>query len=248
MCGFLGKVSFGDCNHDNLIDQNELITCRGPDSKKILSNQNNDDILYTFIFNRLSILDLSEKADQPMVSKEFNSIVMFNGEIYNHKELRKDLEKKKIRFYANHSDTEVILNGLSYYGLDFVKRLRGQFSISFLDKKNRKIYLIRDRIGQKPLYYYSDKTSLIFGSNLLSLIKSIDKAFLDEGQIYQYLNYGMTSSPNTIFKGFFKVLPSEIIEINYSKDEFNINKRKYWNIEEKVDEKKFNEEEFCYFR
>ena len=97
---------------------------------------------------------------------------MFNGEIYNHSELRSMLSKKGVVFKTNHSDTEVILKGLEYDGLSFISKLRGQFSIFYFDIKLNRAYLIRDRLGQKPLYYYYDKENLLFSSNLESLIKS----------------------------------------------------------------------------
>ena len=87
---------------------------------------------------------------------------MFNGEIFNHGELRKDLEKKRIKFFTNNSDTETILNGLNYYGVSFIEKLRGQFAIFYLNKKEKRIVLARDRLGQKPLYYKLDKESIIF--------------------------------------------------------------------------------------
>ena len=90
---------------------------------------------FHFEFNRLSILDLSEDADQPMYSESFDNMLMFNGEIYNHQELRKNLESSGAVFKTSHSDTEVILNGLSMHGLKFIEKLNGQFSIFFLDLK-----------------------------------------------------------------------------------------------------------------
>ena len=105
---------------------NSHLICRGPDSKKELSSStnkyNNHEIDYKFnlVFNRLSILDLSEKADQPMYSKEFNSFVMFNGEVFNHAELRKELENDGVKFKTDHSDSEVVLLGISHKGLKFI--------------------------------------------------------------------------------------------------------------------------------
>ena len=133
MCGFLGKVSFYDFNEDELLNANQSIVCRGPDCTKSISSADGD-LNYSFWFNRLSILDLSQDADQPMVSKDSNYILMFNGEIYNHRSLRKDLEKRGVTFYTSHSDTEVILNGISEFGITFINKLRGQFSIFYLDK------------------------------------------------------------------------------------------------------------------
>ena len=98
-------------------------------------------------------------------------MVMFNGEIYNHADLRKDLQKQGQKFYTSHSDTETLLVGLSYYGINFINKLRGQFAIAFFDERKLELTLIRDRLGQKPLYYFLDNENIHFGSSLLSLLK-----------------------------------------------------------------------------
>ena len=98
-----------------------------------------------------------------MYSNEFNTMLMFNGEIYNHAELRQDLENQGLKFYTSHSDTETLLIGLSYYGINFVNKLRGQFAIAFFDEQKSKLYLVRDRLGQKPLYYFLIMKIFILG-------------------------------------------------------------------------------------
>ena len=186
MCGYLGKVSFSKFDHNELIKPNEKIICRGPDSNKhIFSNE--EDINYSLIFNRLSILDLSSKADQPMISEDGKKILMFNGEVYNHSTLRSQLEKKGINFKTSHSDSEVILKGIEKEGPNYVRKLRGQFSIFYMDKIKNKIYLIRDRLGQKPLYYFMDKENFVFGSNLISLVQLNKNKEVNSNQIYEYL-------------------------------------------------------------
>ena len=135
---FLGKVQNSNFDFDQLISSNKNIICRGPDECIHLKGETSLDfktknkIYYSLVFNRLSILDLTNKASQPMYSSYFNTLIMFNGEIYNHKALRSDLEEKGVVFQSNHSDTEVILNGLSFHGIDYVKQLIGQFSIVFM--------------------------------------------------------------------------------------------------------------------
>ena len=170
MCGFIGKISSFSHDIENLDKANEIILCRGPDSTKNIST-NVDGYDVSLIFNRLSIIDLNENADQPMISDDQNYIlIVINGEVYNHQELRKSLEKQ-VKFRTSHSDSEVVLNGLITQGISFVKKLRGQFSIFFLNKKENTCYLIKDRLGQKPLYYNLENNSITFGSNLKSLIK-----------------------------------------------------------------------------
>ncbi len=243
MCGFTGSISFNEINQDKLFLSNQLIECRGPDSTDNYF-KNIDEINIGCIFNRLSILDLSENANQPMRSNETNTTLMFNGEIYNHKELRDELSKKGIKFKTSHSDSETVLKGLSLYGIDFIKKLRGQFAIFFLDEINKKAYLVRDRVGQKPLYYYNDNKTLIFSSSLFPLL-SLNKSFkVNEIEIYNYLNYGVINSPETMFENFYKVSPSEIIEFSFSDNKINRKKTKYWDPKDFISNERFDREEF----
>ena len=242
MCGFLGRISFESFDESQLLLSNKHIECRGPDSRIQFTNSDYQ-IKYSYIFNRLSILDLSDLANQPLHSEIFNSTVMFNGEIYNHAELRKNLENESVKFKTDHSDTEVVLNGLSKYGSNYIKKLRGQFSIFFHDFKNNEIILSRDRLGQKPLFYYIDNKTLIFGSNLNSL-QELTKPKIDENQINKYIQLGVVTSPETIFRNIKKVEPGQLIKFNYSQGKFVISYEKYWKIEDFVDYKIFDQEEF----
>ena len=243
MCGFTGSVSIKPIDITLIEEANKFIECRGPDSKCFIEKKYNTYNL-NFCFNRLSILDLSEEANQPMYSKDFNTMVMFNGEIYNHLELRRDLENQGLKFYTSHSDTETILVGLSYYGINFISKLRGQFAIAFFDEKESKLHLIRDRVGQKPLYYYLDNEHIHFGSSLLSLLKILKEYKIDENQLHSYLDYGIVSSPFTLFKNVYKLMPSEILTVDLMNHKFTAKKSKYWNVENYLDDKPFDVEEF----
>ena len=244
MCGFLGKISNVDFDINELNEPNQNIICRGPDNTQTLKfTQENPNVFCSLVFNRLSILDLSENANQPMSSLQSESILMFNGEIYNNKELRKDLEFRGIKFKTSHSDTEVVLQGLDFYGLNFINQLRGQFSIYYFDNKSKKHYLIRDRVGQKPLYYGITNSFLVFGSNLKSVKHLISSSSIDYKQLNNYIKYGIVGSQNTIYKNIYKVLPAEIIEINFS-NKVETNSKKYWDISNKVDDEKFDLDEF----
>ena len=244
MCGFIGKISSFSHDIENLDKANEIILCRGPDSTKNIST-NVDGYDVSLIFNRLSIIDLNENADQPMISDDQNYILMFNGEVYNHQELRKSLEKQ-VKFRTSHSDSEVVLNGLITQGISFVKKLRGQFSIFFLNKKENTCYLIKDRLGQKPLYYNLENNSITFGSNLKSLIKLNKNYVLDNENINEYFRYGAVAEDETIFKNYYKVLPSEIIKIKWDVGSlgFEITNEKYWELESFIDENNFSTEKF----
>ena len=250
MCGFIGSVSLKDLNKEHLLKSNTNIICRGPDQTKTLFSNTNDifkdksNLNLSLIFNRLSIVDLSDKASQPMISKDFQTLILFNGEIYNNLDLRRNLENKSVKFNSHHSDTETLLLGLSYYGIEFLEKIEGQFSIFFFDNKIKKGYLIKDRFGQKPLYYYSDKEKLFFSSNFLSLSSLINFKEIDQNAMEKYLQIGVIPSPDTIFKNVKKVVPGHAVEINFMDSFDNLIDFQYWNIENFVDEKEFSSEKF----
>ena len=243
MCGFIGTISLQQIENEKIKAANKLIECRGPDHTSSVQKSSGKKY-FNLWFNRLAIIDLDDKANQPMYSEKFKTTILFNGEIYNHQALRKELIKKGISFKTSHSDTETLLMGISLFGLSFIERLRGQFSIAFLDESNNKFYLIRDRLGQKPLYLNFNNKRVDFGSNLISLLKISNNTSLDEQEIYNYIAYGINNSPKTLFKSITKVKPGEIVSIDLGKTQFSISKFNYWNIEDYQDEKNFNEEEF----
>lgn len=244
MCGFTGVISNSILTKDFIFKCNEISQCRGPDSTEYYQSKIGDFHIYQ-IFNRLSILDLSKDANQPMVSKEFYNSIMFNGEIYNHADLRKLLISKNLEFKTNHSDTEVLLNGLSYFGIEFINQLIGQFSIFFNSAKNKKAYLVRDRLGQKPLYYRYSKNNFSFGSNLKTLLKINNNSFsISDSAVSEYLNYGYVSSPNTIFNDYKKIKPGNFLTVDYSGPKIKIFETEYWNVKHLDSENDFNTEEF----
>ena len=250
MCGFIGAVSLNIFNQEQLLKSNNNIICRGPDQTKTLFSNTNDifenksNLNLSLIFNRLSIIDLSDKASQPMISKDFQTLLLFNGEIYNNLDLRKSLKNKGIKFDSHHSDTETLLLGLSYEGIDFLEKVEGQFSIFFFDNKIKKGYLIKDRHGQKPLYYFADKENILFSSNFLSLSSLINKKEIDQNAVEKYLQIGVIPSPETIFKNIKKVIPGHVVEINFMDKFDNLIDFQYWNIEDFVDEQEFSNEKF----
>lgn len=235
MCGYLGYISKNlNISNDDIKDANRYIECRGPDNCiSVNSNQNSKIQLlkkynYNFTFNRLKIVDLADDANQPMYSEKYQSLILFNGEIFNHVELRKELESYGEKFYTKNSDTEVLLIGLSKFGIDYLKKLNGQFSVYFMKLNQQIAYLIRDRLGQKPLFYSIDENNLIFGSNLKALNK-LKNSEIYEYSIYEYLNFGVIPSPNTIYKNIFKLEPATYIKIDL--ETFKTYKTKYWELD-----------------
>jgi asparagine synthase (glutamine-hydrolysing) len=250
VCGFIGKLSYDLINSDSLNKNNERIECRGPDEKKskggIFDNLfgNKDNLNFLFIFNRLAIVDLGENSSQPMINKDKNTILMFNGEIFNHKSLRTSMEKEGLKFYSDHSDTEVVLNGLTYYGISFVDKLIGQFAIAFYDSENRKLFMLKDRIGQKPLFYSKSISDLTFGSNLLSVAKESNNLEINKRSYNDYINYGVVPSPNTIFNNVFKLEPGFFAEFKFENNKIISSFKRYWDIKEHISDEKFQEEQF----
>ena len=243
MCGFIGHLSKNIINHSKLEIANERIVCRGPDSCKKINFQHNQ-VNFSLFFNRLRILDLSEAADQPMWSEGKRSVLMFNGEIYNHKSLREKLSLNGTKFSTKKSDTETILKGLDFYGEDFIKQLRGQFSIFYYNFHKNEVILSRDRLGQKPLYYKLLNDKLTFSSNLKSLLDFEENLFLRKESLIDYIKYGSIPSPNTLFKNIFKVRPAETLKIFLRPDGFSIKKSNYWDVKDYLDYQEFNKEEF----
>ena len=146
MCSILGLVDFNkNClNQKNIYDLNKILSHRGPDDEGFFYDEN-----VALAFNRLSIIDL-EKGNQPIIFQDLISI--FNGEIYNFKEIKEELINKNYIFKTN-SDSEIIPAAFDCWGINFVNKLNGMFAISIYDKKNKKLFLVRDRVGVKPLYY-----------------------------------------------------------------------------------------------
>ncbi len=250
MCGYIGKISYNSIEQESIVTNNKDIVCRGPDENKIIHSsfeklfENKDDLNFSFIFNRLAIVDLGKNSSQPMVNKKKNTILMFNGEIYNHKSLRTEMEKDGIKFISDHSDSEVVLNGLSYYGKNFIDRMIGQFSIAFYNSDNKKLLLLRDRLGQKPLFYSYNNSELIFGSNLISVANVRGKKSLNTNSYNEFLNYGVVPSPNTIFEKIFKIKPGHFAEFEFTKSNINVDHKQYWSMEEHVSEENFEKDAF----
>ncbi len=243
MCGFIGIASKEKIRSSNLESENKRIICRGPDETKYVKEESSD-LSLELIFNRLSILELSQYGSQPLISKDKNYLLMFNGEIFNYIELKKYLEKYNIVYNSKNSDSEVLFHGLINEGHSFIDKLIGQFSIVFIDKLKKDILLIRDRTGQKPLFFTNDTKNLYFSSNLISLSKISDQKEIDNFGLEEFLNLGVVTSPNTIFQHIKKVSPGEIVKFNFSK---SITKKiyKYWDPLEIISEKRnFNDKDF----
>jgi len=204
MCGILGSVNI-DFDQDLL----DLIKHRGPDDSGIDSFliRNNSIKLAQ---RRLSILDLSPAGHQPMISNCGDYALIFNGEIYNHQELRNRLLKTE--GFKGHSDTESILYYLIENGINAIKDLNGIFGLAFLDKINNKLFLARDPFGVKPLYYKAYRNSLLFSSEIRPLKSKFNE--LDKEALACLLRLRYNPSPDTLYKNIKKIHPGHYIEVN----------------------------------
>jgi asparagine synthase (glutamine-hydrolysing) len=243
MCGFIGVASKSSIDNDIVNIENQRIICRGPDETKKTIIENTDFNL-NLIFNRLSILELNKNGSQPLVDQSNNYVMMFNGEIFNYLELKDDLKKYNIEFKTQNSDAEVLFYGLMKEGKDFINRLVGQFSIVFIDKLKNEITLIRDRTGQKPLFFSLNKNTIYFGSNLISVSNMSKNNEINQNSLEEFLNLGVVTSPNTLYDNVFKVKPGEVITFNFQ-DRVSKEHNIYWNPSSFVSEKKdFSSDEF----
>ncbi len=205
MCGILGIYNLDGSSviKDSLIEMGNQINHRGPDGEGIFVQDN-----IGFVHKRLAILDLSENGQQPMHSKDGKWIVIFNGCIYNFKELREELIEKGYIFNSE-SDTEVICEGLSAYGTSFFERFNGMFAIGAWNLEEKKLYISRDRYGIKPLYYWFSGTSLVFASEIKAIIKHPDYEMgVDLDALNEYFTFQNIFSYNTLFKGVNMIPPA----------------------------------------
>ncbi len=227
MCGISGQISLNNSalNYENLLNMTNELNKRGPDGEGYLISNNVDfcnsiqkkrkDAKVIFLehtqqiglgHRRLAITDLSSKALQPMTESDERYWIVFNGQIYNHIELRKELEKKGYKFITDHSDTEVILNSYKCWGIDCLYKLIGTWAFCLWDSLENTVFISRDRVGIRPLYYTINNNCFHFASELNALLtnKSIERE-LNDFAIYDYLTYTNVPAPNTIFKNIHKV-------------------------------------------
>lgn len=232
MCGVAGILSFSDSVNvsSQLAKAVEQQLHRGPDiqSSRIF---NADKWSLGLSHQRLSILDLSDAGAQPMSTESDSSTIIYNGEVYNYKELMSLLPEDEK--YFSSSDTEVLLKILSTYGIaKSLPLLNGMWAFAWLDEKNNKLYLCRDRAGVKPLYYFIDNDVLYFSSEVKAILESSEKLFtLDTQAVGEYLLQSVQDSQNNSFYSEIKAVPAGCyIEIDLSKDALNFTQTRYWNV------------------
>lgn len=218
MCGICG---FNWDDQRLVRDMADIMDHRGPDQKGDFVDEG-----VSLGHSRLSIIDLSEKGKQPMKNEDGSIQIVFNGEIYNFKELRDILEKQGHRFFSN-TDTEVIIHAYEQWGVECVKRLRGMFAFAIWDSRNKQFFLARDRVGIKPLYYYFNSGKFMFASEIKAILLNPEvKREVDYKSLYYFMGYEYVPTPFTLFKSIKKLPPAHTLIFKNNE----IKLTKYWDL------------------
>ena len=223
MCGIAGFCRFGPHRFDPetiLNRMNRALAHRGPDGGGIYSREE-----IGMAHMRLAVVDL-DGGGQPFVSEDGHTVLILNGEIYNHNELRNELVREGRRFRTR-SDTEVVLQLYESMGARCVERLRGMFAFALWDQRERRLWLVRDRLGIKPLYYHADGETFVFGSEPKSILEypGVPRA-VDERAVDEFLTFGYVPSPRTIFQSISKLEAGQMLFVTRS----GVVKTRYWDL------------------
>ncbi len=209
MCGITGMFHYkgtGSISNVVLTEMRDSMQHRGPDGGDSWISENG---LVGLAHRRLSIIDLANSANQPMANEDGRIWLTFNGEIYNHLPLRKELVDKGHIFKTDHSDTEVLIHGFEEWGIDgLLQKIEGDYAFAIWDSNTNELFIARDRIGVKPLYFSFNNGVFLFGSEIKAILKNpAVKRAMDPMAMYHYLSFLTTPAPLTMFEGIYK-LPS----------------------------------------
>ncbi len=230
MCGIVGALTFAgspfSVTESYVNRMRDTMVLRGPDGAGTWVSA---DGRVGLGHRRLSIIDLSSAAGQPMSNEDGNLWVSFNGEIYNHGEIRKELEAQGgHRWQTDHSDTEVVVHAFEQWGIDCVERFRGMFAIAIWDSRARTLWLVRDRIGVKPLYYSIHHQRVVFASEIKALLEDPDqKREVHEEAMYHYLSFLTTPAPQTLFDGIKKLPGGTWLRVS---EDGQVREHRYWDV------------------
>ena len=203
---------------------NQTLIHRGPDGEDLLLIK---EMNLCLGHRRLAILDLTAAGKQPMVSQNKKIAMTFNGEIYNYRPLKKELISEGYQFRSQ-CDSEVLVNAIERWGIErALKKSVGMFALCAVDLKTREIYLARDRVGEKPLYYYQDSTNFAFASELRAIVKTPIELEINHQALYHQWVLNCIPRRLSIYKNIFKVLPGEIVKIDSNN---HLKRQIYWNL------------------
>jgi len=221
MCGICGFI--GNGNLSDLERMNQRLSHRGPDDEGVWHQSDTGVYLG---HKRLSIIDLTG-GTQPMVSRDGRFVVVYNGEIYNHIHLRRELEKLGHRFFTDHSDTEVLIHGYEEWGCDMLQKLNGMWAFAIYDGLKNEVFLSRDRFGKKPLFYFCGNGTFGFASELHALTEHRNiTANISKRSLKKYFAYGYIPAPGSLYEGISKLPAGYYLKLNVSSHRFAI--QRYW--------------------
>ncbi|MCE5249350.1 asparagine synthase (glutamine-hydrolyzing) [bacterium] len=230
MCGIAGALVFKNSNFivtpAYIMNMRDVMDHRGPDGAGLWIDEKGR---FGLGHRRLSIIDLSESATQPMSNENETLWVSFNGEIYNHQEIRAELEAiGGHRWKTDHSDTEVIIHAFEQWGIECLHRFRGMFAIALWDSVKRELWLIRDRIGIKPLYYSIHHGRIVFASEIKALLQDPEQnRAVNEEALYHFLTFITTPAPLTLFEGIGKLAGGTWLKVH---EDGRIQENRYWDV------------------
>ncbi len=221
MCGIIGQISDKPIDKEHFCQMRDTLYHRGPDGSGLYLSKDGCTALG---HRRLSIIDLSENASQPMCNEDGTLWITYNGEIYNYSELKKQLLSKGHVFKSS-SDTEAILHAFEEWGVDCLNRLRGMYAFGIWNEKQKMLFLARDPIGIKPLYYYNAPGNFIFSSELKAIVEGLTPPpEIDFSSLADYFQYRYIPSPKSIWKNIQKLQPGSFLTYENN----SIVKTKYW--------------------
>jgi asparagine synthase (glutamine-hydrolysing) len=214
VCGIVGVIARNHPISSDLLERaTTSLAHRGPDdSGTVILRETIPELLEIGLGNtRLAILDLSTLGHQPMQDKETGNWIVYNGEIYNFREVRQKLEKEGTRF-ASHSDTEVLLKAYGHWGERCLHELRGIFAFGIWDARHHRLFMARDPMGIKPLYYHAADPYFLFSSEVRTLLGTgLVPRRLDQSGLLTYLAFGSVSDPHTLIEGVKSVRPGHYL-------------------------------------
>jgi asparagine synthase (glutamine-hydrolysing) len=226
MCGIAGFFSADRViNRDLIRSMTDRIAHRGPDDSGVFCDE------YVALgFRRLSIIDVAG-GHQPMTNEDGRLQIIYNGEIFNHGDLRPDLEAAG-HLYRTRCDTETIVHAFEQYGEECVTRFRGMFAFAIWDKQSRTLFCARDRLGIKPFYYWTDGVTFVFGSEIKALlVHPVVRAQFHEEGLAEYLAFGYLSGEQTMFRGIRKLMPGHTMKIEFSATrQLVVSSKQYWDV------------------
>lgn len=226
MCGIAGYINFNQSSVSpaNLRRMMDVITHRGPDGQGVY-----EDATAHLGHRRLSIIDVGG-GHQPMFNETRSVWITFNGEIFNHADLRPELERAGHR-YTTRCDTETIVHAYEEYGVDCATKFRGMFAFAVWDAERKRLFCVRDRLGIKPFYYYSNSRLFAFASEIKALLQHPEiSAEFEERLLAEYLALGYTSGDRTLFRGIRKLMPGHTLVVDAQTGAIDI--RRYWDVPE----------------